>query len=140
MNGAAAAVLDQVSWDERGLVSAVAQEASSGRVLMLAWMNRDALADTIRSGYATYWSRSRQRLWRKGEESGHRQRVHAIQLDCDGDAIVLQVEQEGGIACHTGRHSCFFRVLQNERWEAVEPVLRDPDAIYAGSEPGKHGS
>jgi len=129
----AAAALDQVGWDERGLVAAVAQEASSGRVLMLAWMNREALADTIRSGYATYWSRSRQRLWRKGEESGHRQRVSAIQLDCDGDAIVLQVEQEGGIACHTGRHSCFFRVLHNGQWETAEPVLRDPAAIYAGA-------
>ncbi len=130
-SGLAAGVLDEVSWDERGLVTAVAQEAVSGRVLMLAWMNRDALAETVLSGYATYWSRSRQRLWRKGEESGHRQRVRAIQLDCDGDAIVLQVEQEGGIACHTGRHSCFFRVLHNGRWEPVEPVLRDPAAIYA---------
>ncbi|MDE3010691.1 MAG: phosphoribosyl-AMP cyclohydrolase [Pseudomonadota bacterium] len=127
-----AGLLDAVHWDERGLVSAVAQEASSGRVLMLAWMNRESLQDTIDSGYATYWSRSRQRLWRKGEESGHRQRVLAVQLDCDGDAIVLQVEQDGGIACHTGRHSCFFRTLHNGQWQDSEPVLRDPAEIYAG--------
>lgn len=125
-----AAALAEVAWDERGLVTAVAQEAGSGRVLMLAWMNREALAETIATGYATYWSRSRQRLWRKGEESGHRQRVQAIQLDCDGDAIVLQVAQEGGMACHTGRHSCFFRTLRAGSWETVEPVLRDPAEIY----------
>lgn len=125
-------VLDAVHWDERGLVSAVVQEATSGRVLMLAWMNRESLQDTIDSGYATYWSRSRQRLWRKGEESGNRQRVLAVQLDCDGDAIVLQVEQDGGIACHTGRHSCFFRILHNGQWQDSEPVLRDPAEIYAG--------
>lgn len=124
------AVLDAVGWDERGLVSAVAQEAASGRVLMLAWMNREALAETIAGGFATYWSRSRGRLWRKGEESGHRQRVLAIQLDCDGDAIVLQVEQQGGIACHTGRHSCFFRTLGADGWQESEAVLRDPAAIY----------
>jgi phosphoribosyl-AMP cyclohydrolase len=122
--------LDQVGWDERGLVAAVAQEAGSGRVLMLAWMNRAALAETVASGYATYWSRSRARLWRKGEESGHRQRVAAIQLDCDGDAILLQVEQAGGMACHTGRHSCYFRTLQERRWMETEPVLRDPAEIY----------
>jgi phosphoribosyl-AMP cyclohydrolase len=119
-----------VGWDERGLVAAIAQEVGSQRVLMLAWMNREALAETVLTGYATYWSRSRNRLWRKGEESGHRQRVHAVQIDCDGDAIVLQVTQEGGIACHTGRHSCFFRTLRDGAWNETEPVLRDPAEFY----------
>ena len=127
---AATGWLDEVHWDERGLVSAVAQEVGSGHVLMLAWMNAEALAETAASGFATYWSRSRGRLWRKGEESGHRQRVESIRLDCDGDAIVLQVVQEGGIACHTGRHSCFFRVLHNGGWAECEGVLRDPAEFY----------
>ncbi len=122
--------LEQPAWDERGLIAAVAQEAGSGRVLMVAWMNREALAETVRTGFATYWSRSRQRLWRKGEESGHRQQVQLLQLDCDGDALVLQVVQVGGIACHTGRHSCFFRNLQAGEWVVGEPVLRDPAALY----------
>jgi phosphoribosyl-AMP cyclohydrolase len=122
--------LDEVAWDASGLVPAIAQEAASGRVLMVAWMNRDALAETVASGHAVYWSRSRGRLWRKGEESGHRQRVCSLRLDCDADVILLEVEQDGGIACHTGRHSCFFRRLDGNRWSIVEPVLKDPDAIY----------
>lgn len=123
--------LDAVRWDGAGLVPAIAQEAGSGRILMVAWMDRDALAETAATGRAVYFSRSRGRLWRKGEESGHFQRVSEIRLDCDADVILLQVEQEGGIACHTGRHSCFFSRLVDGRWEAVDPVLRDPAAIYS---------
>ncbi len=122
--------LDAVRWDAAGLVCAIAQEAGGGRILMVAWMNRDALAETARTGRAVYWSRSRGRLWRKGEESGNVQRVTEIRLDCDGDAVVLQVEQGGGIACHTGRHSCFFSRLVDGRWIAVDPVLRDPATLY----------
>ena len=122
--------LDSGKWDASGLVAAVAQEASSGRILMVAWMNREALAQTAATGRAIYWSRSRQRLWRKGEESGHTQSVSEIRLDCDGDAIVLMVEQAGGIACHTGRHSCFFSRLEDGQWVTVDPVLRDPSSIY----------
>ena len=122
--------LDAVRWDDAGLVAAIAQEAGSGRILMVAWMNREALAETAATARAVYWSRSRRRLWRKGEESGHFQRVREIRLDCDGDVILLQVEQEGGIACHTGRHSCFFSRLDDGRWVAVDPVLRDPETIY----------
>lgn len=123
--------LEEVRWDSHGLVTAVAQEAGSGQVLMVAWMNREALRLTVAEGYAVYWSRSRQRLWRKGEESGHRQKIHDIRLDCDGDVLLLQVEQAGGIACHTGRHHCFYRRWQDGRWETVEPVLKDPQAIYS---------
>lgn len=123
--------LDEVRWSADGLVTVIAQEASTGQVLMVAWMNRDALDITAREGYATYWSRSRGRLWRKGEESGHRQKVLDIRLDCDGDVVLLTVEQAGGIACHTGRHHCFFRRLQEGSWETVEPVLKDPSAIYS---------
>jgi phosphoribosyl-AMP cyclohydrolase len=122
--------LDSVKWDASGLVAAVAQEASSGRILMVAWMNREALAQTAATGRAIYWSRSRQRLWRKGEDSGHTQSVTEIRLDCDGDAIVLRVEQAGGIACHTGRHSCFYSRLEDGQWVTVDPVLRDPSSIY----------
>lgn len=122
--------LDAVRWDERGLVPAIAQDAASGAVLMVAWMNREALALTASEGRAVYWSRSRNRLWRKGEDSGHVQRVRELRLDCDGDVIVLKVEQLGGIACHTGRASCFFRVLQGGAWHTVEPVLKDPGEIY----------
>ncbi len=122
--------LDEVKWDADGLVAAIAQEAGSGEVLMLAWMNREALALTRETGHAVYWSRSRSRLWHKGEESGHQQVVRDIRLDCDGDVVLLQVEQKGGIACHTGRHRCFYRQLQDTGWVAVEPVLRDPDDIY----------
>jgi phosphoribosyl-AMP cyclohydrolase len=122
--------LDEVKWDERGLVPVVAQEATTGRVLMLAWMDRAALARTVESGEAVYFSRSRGRLWRKGEQSGHFQRVREIRIDCDNDAVLLQVEQTGGIACHTGRPSCFFQQLAERRWVAVEPVLKDPQEIY----------
>lgn len=122
--------LDQVRWNEEGLVPVVTQEAVTGQVLMVAWMNREALASTLREGHAVYWSRSRRRLWRKGEESGHRQKVLEIRLDCDEDVILLRVEQLGGIACHTGRHHCFYRVLRDGRWVVVEPVLKTPETIY----------
>lgn len=125
-----AAWLDEVRWTGDGLVPVIAQEAGSGQVLMFAWMNREALALTAAEGYAVYWSRSRQKLWRKGEESGHRQKVLEIRLDCDEDVVLLKVEQAGGIACHTGRHHCFFRVLRDGVWVAVDPVLKDPEAIY----------
>jgi phosphoribosyl-AMP cyclohydrolase len=122
--------LDQVRWDTSGLVPAIAQDAASGRVLMVAWMNREALAETAATGRAVYWSRSRSRLWRKGEESGHAQQVREIRLDCDGDVVLLAVEQAGDIACHTGRQSCFFSRLEMGRWVAVDPVLKDPELIY----------
>jgi phosphoribosyl-AMP cyclohydrolase len=122
--------LDAVRFDASGLVPAIAQEAGSGRVLMVAWMNREALAETAATGHAVYWSRSRGRLWRKGEASGHTQRVAEIRLDCDGDVVLLQVEQAGGIACHTGRASCFFHRLENGRWVVTDPVVRDPESIY----------
>jgi phosphoribosyl-AMP cyclohydrolase len=121
---------EQLRWNEQGLVTAVAQDAASGRVLTVAWMNRDALQQTFASMQAVYWSRSRGRLWRKGEESGHVQRVIEIRLDCDADAVLLRVEQVGGIACHTGRESCFFRKLENGRWVSTDPVLKDPKLIY----------
>lgn len=122
--------LDEVRWDAQGLVPAIAQDARSGRVLMVAWMNREALAETAHSGVAVYWSRSRGRLWRKGEESGHTQRVLELRLDCDGDVILLQVEQAGGIACHTGRERCFFRRLEAGGWVETDAVLKDPAEIY----------
>jgi phosphoribosyl-AMP cyclohydrolase len=121
---------DQLRWDEQGLVTAIAQDATSGRVLTVAWMNRDALRATVETGEAVYWSRSRKRLWHKGEESGHVQKVLEVRLDCDADAILLKVEQAGGIACHTGRESCFFRKLENGRWVSTDPVLKDPKLIY----------
>lgn len=122
--------LDAVKWDPQGLVPAIAQDAQTGRILMMAWMNREALALTASTQQAVYWSRSRQKLWRKGESSGHEQPVSEIRLDCDADVIVLQVEQKGGIACHTGRESCFYRVLEQQNWQTVDPVLRDPAEIY----------
>ncbi|HYP66845.1 MAG TPA: phosphoribosyl-AMP cyclohydrolase [Thiobacillaceae bacterium] len=122
--------LDAVHWDQDGLVPAIAQDAASGRILMVAWMNREALALTVEKGEAVYWSRSRNRLWHKGEESGHTQKVSEVRLDCDEDVIVLKVEQHGGIACHTGRQSCFYRVLREGAWVAVDPVLKDPKDIY----------
>lgn len=125
--------LDEVKWDADGLVAAVAQDRASGRVLMVAWMNREALRETAERGVAVYWSRSRRRLWRKGESSGHTQRVHEIRLDCDGDAILLIIDQQGGIACHTGRESCMFRRLERGQWLDVDPVLKDPADIYGGS-------
>ncbi|MBI2992894.1 MAG: phosphoribosyl-AMP cyclohydrolase [Gammaproteobacteria bacterium] len=122
--------LDQVRWNGEGLVPVVTQDASSGRLLTQAWMNREALALTAAEGRAVYWSRSRRRLWRKGEESGYVQRVVEIRLDCDGDSILLRVNQDGGIACHTGRESCFYLRLEGDRWQAVDPVLKDPGRIY----------
>lgn len=127
--------LDEVRWDAQGLVPVVAQERDSGDVLMVAWMNREALQKTAQLGRAVYWSRSRGKLWYKGEESGHVQQVHDIRLDCDGDVVLLKVTQLGhtpGIACHTGRHSCFYQRLDvaQGRWQAVDPVLKDPEAIY----------
>ena len=126
--------LDKVQWDANGLVPVIAQEAATGDVLMFAWMNRDALAKTIETGRAVYFSRSRQRLWFKGEESGHVQRVHEVRLDCDEDVVLLKVEQVSGIACHTGRHSCFFQKFEGTTdegdWVAVDPVLKDPEQIY----------
>ncbi|WP_031434289.1 phosphoribosyl-AMP cyclohydrolase [Methylomarinum vadi] len=122
--------LDEVRWTGDGLVPVIAQQADSGRVMMFAWMNRESLKLTAEEGYAVYWSRSRHKLWRKGEESGHRQKVLDIQLDCDEDVILLKIEQEGGIACHTGRESCFYRSLIDGQWQPVEPVLKDPKAIY----------
>ncbi|MDO9104129.1 MAG: phosphoribosyl-AMP cyclohydrolase [Methylovulum sp.] len=122
--------LDEIRWTAEGLVPVIAQQSSNGRVVMFAWMNRESLALTAEEGYAVYWSRSRGKLWRKGEESGHRQKVLGIQLDCDEDVILLDIEQEGGIACHTGRESCFYRRLLDGRWQTVDPVLKSPDLIY----------
>jgi len=122
--------LDALRWDDSGMIPAIAQDAASGRVLMFAWMNREALALTAAGGKAVYWSRSRGRLWRKGEESGHGQIVKTIGTDCDGDVIILSIEQEGGIACHTGRESCFFHQLRGDAWVAVDPVIKDPKEIY----------
>jgi phosphoribosyl-AMP cyclohydrolase len=122
--------LDEIRWDDKGLAPAIAQDAKSGRILMVAWMNRESLAQTAEKGEAVYWSRSRNKLWHKGEESGHVQKIKEIRLDCDEDVIVLQVEQKGGIACHTGRESCFYRVLRDGAWEPVDPVLKDPKEIY----------
>lgn len=126
----AAGWLDGIEWNESGLVPAIAQDHESGQVLMMAWMSRESLQETAETGVAVYFSRSRQRLWRKGETSGHTQRVHQIQLDCDKDVILLTVEQLGGIACHTGRAHCFYRTLVNDVWEATDPVIRDPAEIY----------
>lgn len=122
--------LDTVKWTAEGLVPAIAQDAASGRVLMMAWMNREALQLTVETGKAVYWSRSRSKLWRKGESSGHEQTVKDIQLDCDADVIILKVVQQGGIACHTGRESCFYRSLQEGQWQIIDPVIRDPKEIY----------
>ncbi|MGM8226576.1 phosphoribosyl-AMP cyclohydrolase [Cellvibrio sp. ARAG 10.3] len=122
--------LDSVKWDSDGLVPAIAQDARSGRILMMAWMNREALQRSAELNQAVYWSRSRNRLWHKGETSGHVQHLSEIRLDCDADVIVLQVEQVGGIACHTGRESCFYRVLKDGEWQVVDAVLKDPKDIY----------
>jgi len=126
--------LDQVKWNEDGLAPAIARDAGDGQVLMMAWMNREALAETAASGKAVYWSRSRKKLWRKGEESGHEQRVQDIRLDCDNDVILLTVTQIGGIACHTGRRHCFFRKLEGDEWVVTDPVIKSEEEIY-----GKHG-
>ncbi|MGD8429042.1 MAG: phosphoribosyl-AMP cyclohydrolase [Ectothiorhodospiraceae bacterium] len=126
--------LDALQWNADGLIAAIAQDAESNEVLMMAWMNREALAETQRRGEAVYYSRSRRRLWRKGESSGHVQRVREIRTDCDSDVILLKVEQVGGIACHTGRRSCFFQRLEDGAWRAVAPVIREPSDIYGGAD------
>ncbi|MFH2139376.1 MAG: phosphoribosyl-AMP cyclohydrolase [Pseudomonadota bacterium] len=122
--------LNKVNWSDDGLVPAIAQDALTGRVLMVAWMDREALKRTVETGEAIYWSRSRKKLWHKGEESGHVQKVKEIRLDCDGDVILMQIKQTGGIACHTGRESCFYSKLENGEWKATDAVLKDPDDIY----------
>ena len=122
--------LDEVKWDAHGLVPVIAQERGSLDVLMFAFMNRDALAETVATGRAVYWSRSRGRLWRKGEESGHTQKVLEVRLDCDEDVVLIRVEQIGGIACHTGRHNCFFQQYENGAWVITDPVIKAPDEIY----------
>ena len=127
--------LKKIRWDEHGLVPVIAQEASTGDILMFAWMNREALARTAEIGEAVYWSRSRKKLWHKGEESGHTQKVLEMRLDCDEDVVLLKIEQKGGIACHTGRHSCFYQQFDGEDWQAVDPVLQDPDTIYQTKKP-----
>ncbi len=122
--------LDQVKWNDDGLVPAIAQDAETGVVLMVAWMNREALSLTAEEGRAIYWSRSRQKLWRKGEESGHVQKLHELRLDCDDDVILMKVEQIGGIACHTGRQHCFYKKFENDQWVAADSVIKDPKNIY----------
>ena len=122
--------LDAVKWNSDGLAPAIAQEVNTGKVLTLAWMNREALAATVKEGRAVYWSRARRKLWRKGEESGHVQAVKDVRLDCDNDTLLLLVEQEGGIACHTGRERCFYQQLRGDRWVAVEPVIKSEQEIY----------
>ncbi len=122
--------LDEVNWDDKGLLPAIAQDYRSGEVLMMAWMNREALSLTLEQGRAVYWSRSRQKLWFKGEESGHIQHLHEIRIDCDADVVVLRVEQVGGIACHTGRRRCFYRVFRDGEWQIDEEIVKNPDEIY----------
>ena len=122
--------ITDITWNEQGLIPAIAQDAMTGEVLMVAWMNQAALTETVESGKAIYWSRSRQKLWRKGEESGHQQVVKELRLDCDSDVLLLKIEQQGGIACHTGRRSCFYKQLKNNKWVEVAPVLKDPKDIY----------
>ena len=123
--------LDDITWNCDGLVPAIAQDAATGRVLMVAWMNAEALKLSVDEQRAVYWSRSRKKLWRKGEESGHVQQIKELRLDCDSDVIVMQIEQLGGIACHTGRESCFYRVLDNGVWKSVDSVIKDPKDIYS---------
>ncbi|MCH9698569.1 MAG: phosphoribosyl-AMP cyclohydrolase [Gammaproteobacteria bacterium] len=123
--------LDNICWTADGLVPVIAQDWQTNDVLMVAWMNREALRLSQETGHSVYWSRSRQKLWHKGEESGHQQNIKEIRLDCDADVILLKVEQVGGIACHTGRRHCFFHQLQNDEWQAVDPVLKDPQSIYS---------
>ena len=131
MSASVDGIANELKWDGNGLVPVVTQDARSDRVLTVAWMNREALQQTLDKGEAVYWSRSRKRLWHKGEESGHVQKVIEIRVDCDSDVVLLKVEQHGGIACHTGRESCFFRRLEDGRWVATDPVLKDPAQIYA---------
>ncbi len=122
--------LDEIKWTADGLVPAIAQDAETGKILMMAWMNREALQLTAETGHAVYWSRSRGKLWHKGEESGHQQTVKELRMDCDNDVIMMKVDQKGGIACHTGRESCFYRRYEDGQWQSVEPVLKDPKEIY----------
>jgi len=122
--------LNKINWSDDGLLPAIAQDAQTGEILMVAWMNREALKRTVETGEAVYWSRSRKKLWHKGEESGHTQKVLELRLDCDEDVLLMKIEQIGGIACHTGRRSCFFQKLENGQWLSVEPVLKDPHEIY----------
>ena len=130
MTASPQAWIEEIRWDERGLVPVITQEAFTNRVLMFAWMNRESLALTLATGSAVYWSRSRNRLWRKGEESGHVQHVREIRIDCDEDVVLLKVDQVGGIACHTGRHNCFFRRLDHGAWVETDPVVKPPEEIY----------
>ena len=123
-------IFDQVVWNENGLLPVVVQDVNSSRVLMFAWMNHEALELTIKEKRAVFWSRSRKKIWRKGEESGHVQQIREIRLDCDGDVLVLCVEQIGGLSCHTGRVSCFYRVLRDEKWVTIDPVIKNPKEIY----------
>ena len=125
--------LDKVKWDNDGLVPAIAQDHATGRILMMAWMNAESLKLTVEEGQAVYWSRSRGKLWRKGESSGHQQVLRDIRLDCDADVVLLKVEQKGGIACHTGRRSCFYRTLKDGQWVSADPVLKDPNTIYGSN-------
>ncbi len=125
--------LDDIRFTEDGLIPAIAQDSTTGKVLMFAWMNRESLALTVEKGYAVYWSRSRQKLWRKGEESGHQQKIVSIQMDCDEDVLLLKIEQAGGIACHTGRESCFYRQLIDGKWQTIEGVLKNPHEIYSSN-------
>lgn len=125
--------LDDIQWTEDGLVPAIAQDANNGDILMMAWMNRESLRLTVEEGQAVYWSRSRGKLWRKGESSGHQQVLRDIRLDCDADVVLLKVEQKGGIACHTGRRSCFYRTLKDGQWVSTDPVLKDPNTIYGSN-------
>jgi phosphoribosyl-AMP cyclohydrolase len=122
--------LSTIRWNEQGLAPAIAQDHVTGKILMVAWMNKEALKLTAELGHAVYWSRSRNKLWHKGEESGHQQKIHAIRLDCDEDVILLCVEQKGGIACHTGRESCFYRELKDGKWASIEPIIKEPSEIY----------
>ena len=125
--------LDEIQWTEDGLVPAIAQDANNGDILMMAWMNRESLRLTVEEGQAVYWSRSRGKLWRKGESSGHQQVLRDIRLDCDADVVMLKVEQKGGIACHTGRRSCFYRTLKDGQWVSADPVIKDPNTIYGSN-------
>lgn len=126
--------LDQIQWTEEGLVPVIAQESKTGKVLMFAWMNKESLELTVEEGFAVYWSRSRKKLWKKGEESGHRQKVLGLRVDCDEDVLLLEVEQIGGIACHTGRHRCFYRKLTDGVWAETDPVIKSPESIYGSPE------
>ena len=126
--------IDDIKWTEDGLVPVIAQDVNTDRVIMFAWMNHEALRLTVANKVAVYWSRSRKKLWKKGESSGHTQIVKEIRLDCDGDVILMRVDSQSGIACHTGRESCFYRVLQDQNWEDIDPVLKSPDEIYGSNQ------